>query len=285
MWNLALNDAPETFPHTAALWDGAPEVCRLGLATRGNTCLAPEDVRAALDRGVNCLNWCGHPDGLSRAVRELSPEARAGIVVIAQVTARDAAGMREGLDAALRAVGHGYLDCVTLYYIESRAEWEFVAGADGALTALREAKRDGRLRAIGLTSHQRRLAAEIAETGELDMLMVRYNAAHRGAETEVFPAAARLGLPVVTYTGLRWGALLRPTPGDPPGFVPPPAPEWYRFALACPGVAVGLMAPDGRRELEADLTLLDDWRPPSPEEAAELRAHGDRVHAHAREFV
>ena len=34
-------------------------------------------------------------------------------------------------------------------------------------------------------------------------------------------------MPVVTYTGLRWGALLRGTPDDPPDFEPPGAPYWY----------------------------------------------------------
>ena len=281
--SLYTSDA-RPFARTATLWPGAPEVCRLGLAARGNTHLAPEDVRHALDRGVNCLNWCGQPDGLSQAVRELSPAERSRVVVIAQITARDYAGMRDGLDAALREVGHGYLDCVTLYYIESREEWARVSGPDGALPALKNAKTAGRIRAIGLTSHQRPLAAEIARTGELDLLMIRYNAAHRGAEAEVFPVTEELGLPVVTYTGLRWGDLLKPTPEDPPGFSPPPAPEWYRFVLTDPRVLVGVMAPNDRAELEEDLALLDDWRAPSAAEYATLVAHGERVHRSARGF-
>ena len=48
--------------------------------------------------------------------------------------------------------------------------------------------------------------------------MIRYNAAHRGAEREVFPVTDAIGMPVIAYTALRWGALLRPTPDDPPGF-------------------------------------------------------------------
>jgi hypothetical protein len=33
--------------------------------------------------------------------------------------------------------------------------------------------------------------------------MVRYNAAPRGAERDVFPVTGALGLPVITYTALR----------------------------------------------------------------------------------
>ena len=37
-----------------------------------------------------------------------------------------------------------------------------------------------------MTSHTRKLAAEMASSGLLDVIMVRYNAAHRGAEEEIF---------------------------------------------------------------------------------------------------
>src|SRR5262249_19988585 len=156
------------------------------------------------------------------------------------------------LNGILRQLQTDYVDVLTFYYVEEPAEWEQIAGPGGALEYLVTAKRNGRVRFLGLTSHQRRLAAEIARSGALDLLMIRYNAADRGAETEVFPVTDVLGMPVVVYTCLRWGALLRPTPDDPPGFVVPRAPAWYRFALQAPSVTVALMAPDSRTELEED---------------------------------
>jgi aryl-alcohol dehydrogenase-like predicted oxidoreductase len=137
---------------------------------------------------------------------------------------------------------------------------------------------------LGLTTHRRRLAASVARTGLLDLLMVRYSAAHRGAETEVFPVAGALGIPVITYTSLRWGALLQPTPDDPPGFDVPPAAAWYRFVLQSPSVAVALAAPDGRAELEEDLAVLDASGPLSAEEYERLAEHGRRVRRHGGAF-
>ena len=118
----------------------------------------------------------------------------------------------------------------------------------------------------------------------LDALMLRYNAAHRGAETDVFPITDSIGLPVVAYTCLRWGALMASTLSDPEGYTPPPAPEWYRYALANPSVSVALMAPNDRKELDHNLRLLDDWRPPSPDEMAAMTEHGDRVYKTAGSF-
>jgi len=114
--------------------------------------------------------------------------------------------------------------------------------------------------------------------------MIRYNAAHRGAEQDVFPVTDALGLPVVVYTCLRWGALMGRTPDDPPGFLPLPAPLWYRFALQTPSVTVALMAPDNRAELDEDLTVLEAQGPLRAEEYARLAEHGQRVRRHAGTF-
>ena len=262
---------------------GTPN-CRLGLASRGDTGLTSEDVHHAVDFGINFLNWCGTPDnGMSRAVAELGAR-RKDVMVCAQFEARTAADAAAELAAMLQQLRTDYLDVLTFYYVEEPAEWDQIAGAGGALEYCAAARRDGRVRLLGLTTHQRRVAASVARTGLLDLLMVRYNAAHRGAETEVFPVAAAVRMPVVTYTSLRWGALLQSTPDDPPGFDVPPAAMWYRFVLQSPSVAVALAAPDSRAELEEDLAVLDAPGPLSPQEYDRLAAHGRRVRRHGGAF-
>ena len=270
-------------PRWTALDDRGPRVLRLGLATRGNTHLEADDVVHAVTRGVNYLNWCGYDDGLARALRERRID-RSQVVVAMQLESRDARCAARELEQSLRTLGTGLIDVVTFYYVEEQREWDAIIGPRGALEALREARDKGQVRLIGLTTHQRRLGARCAESGKLDLLMIRYNAAHRGAEQDVFGVTGRLRIPVVSFTAQRWGALGQSTPDDPPGFQPPAAREWYRFALAHPSVSVVLMAPANRRELEDDLTLLDDWRPPRPDEFAALIAHGGRVRRHAGTF-
>jgi predicted aldo/keto reductase-like oxidoreductase len=257
-------------------------VCRLGLASRPDGVLTEDDVHHALTRGVNFLNWPGGADALSRVVAALGPRRR-DVIVCAQFEARTAADAREELKRMLADLNTDYVDLLTFYYVEEAAEWEQLTGPDGALAFCRAAQRDGRVRLLGVTTHQRPLAAAMVESGELDALMIRYNAAHRGAETEVFPLTQARGVPVVAYTALRWGGLLRPTPDDPPGFVVPRAPAWYRFALHHPAVTVALAAPHNREELDEDLTVLQ-LPPLSAEESAALAAHGQRVRRHAGQF-
>jgi predicted aldo/keto reductase-like oxidoreductase len=264
-------------------------VCRLGLAAHVQTSISVEDVLYALQRGVNFLNWPGEadspgsPDAFSEAVAGLGP-LRASVVVCIQFGARTAAEARTELHSVLATLRTDYIDVLTCYYVEEAEEWQALASPSGALAYLQDARRDGVVRRIGITSHQRPLAAEIARTGLIDVLMIRYNAAHRGAEREVFPVTDSLRMPVIAYTAQRWGALSRPTPSDPPGFCPPAAPAWYRFVLQSPSVAVTMAAPHTRTELEQDLEVLRAGEPLPTSEYELLAAHGDRVRRHAGSF-
>jgi predicted aldo/keto reductase-like oxidoreductase len=269
--------------YSVELGPAMPVVCRLGLATRGGSRLHGRDVEFAIARGMNYLNWCGHEDGLSQTIASLGRE-RSKVVVAIQLQARDADGAAREFEGILTRLHIDYLDIATLYYVESQEEWNRIVSQGGAMEVLLAQKQAGRLHLIGLTSHQRRLAAGWAETGNLDLLMVRYNAAHRGAAREIFPLTSCRKLPVVTFTGLRWGALLRSTTEDPPGFQPPAARDCYRFCLANRHISVVLSAPANREELGDALALLDDWRAPSQAELEALCQHGDRVKRHAGIF-
>jgi aryl-alcohol dehydrogenase-like predicted oxidoreductase len=272
--------------HAAAF--GKP-VCRLGLASRGDSEITTDDVLFAVERGVNFLNWPGEsdgprgPDAFSEAVAALG-RGRDSVVVCVQLGAWTAAEAADELRSVLSTLRTDYIDVLTLYYVERAAQWQQLIAPGGALVYCRRALRDGRIRRVGVTSHQRCLAAEMARSGLLDALMIRYNAAHRGAEREVFPTSDARQLPVIAYTALRWGALLRGTADDPAGFVVPAAPDWYRFVLQSPSVAVTLAAPYTRAELEQDLEVLQATGPLPAEEYARLAEHGDRVRRHAGNF-
>jgi predicted aldo/keto reductase-like oxidoreductase len=273
---------------TSAQAFGQP-VCRLGLASYGQTAITPDDVLSAVDQGVNFLNWQGLAEGATAgdafpaAISSLGT-ARRSVIVCVQFGARNQGDAATELRSALAALGTDYIDILTLYYVERKDEWDAIIAPDGAFRYLQAAKRDGTVRRIGITSHQRNLAAEMARSGLLDTIMIRYNAAHRGAERDVFPVTQRLVLPVIAYTALRWGALLRPTPDDPAGFMVPRPAGWYRFVLQHPAVAVTLAAPQTQAELKQDLSVLAAAGPLTDEEYTALADQGERVRRHAGGF-
>jgi predicted aldo/keto reductase-like oxidoreductase len=106
--------------------------------------------------------------------------------------------------------------------------------------------------------------------------MCRYNAAHRGAEREIFAGLGASRPGIVTYTATRWGRLLRPLDGH----TPMTGPECYRFALGHPVVDVALCGARSFTELAENVTGVLEG--PLPEQRLEeIRRFGDAVRATA----
>jgi aryl-alcohol dehydrogenase-like predicted oxidoreductase len=174
-------------------------------------------------------------------------------------------------DGLVRKLGVDTIDVFQLFWVRSR--WY----TDGRTwPAMQRLKDQGKVRALGNSCHDRPLARALVDELGLDVLMCRYNAAHRGAEREIF---ASLGAPrpgIVTYTATRWGRLLRPLDDH----TPMTAPECYRFVLGNPVVDVALCGAGSFAELAEDVAGVLDG--PLPEQRLEeVRRFGDAVRATA----
>src|SRR5262249_36274173 len=144
---------------------------------------------------------------------------------------------------------------------------------DAALT-LREA---GKARSIMVSCHHRPTFARYVADPVYGAIMVRYNAAHRGAEQEVFPCVLESNDKpgVVAYTATRWGGLIdrRLVPASEEL---PRASDCYRFALGNPAVDVVLCGPKDGAELDEAMAALDRGAL-APDELAWMKRVGDGV--------
>jgi predicted aldo/keto reductase-like oxidoreductase len=238
-----------------------------------------EVERAFHDYGIN--TFLAHPwmKGQCEGVRRL---IRAGhrdeLVLVSEASLPFAGSVRRALDKHLRRLETDHLDVWLLGWVRHR--WYTRAAVWSELQRL---KAEGKVRAIGFSSHDRPLAAALGRELPADVLMIRYNAAHRGAEREIFTPLADLGdrrPGIIAYTATRWGMLLKPLPGR--GF--PTAmtgPECYRFALGHPMVDMVWCAARTPEELRADVA----GALAGPLEAArreEVCRFGDAVHRAAQ---
>jgi aryl-alcohol dehydrogenase-like predicted oxidoreductase len=187
--------------------------------------------------------------------------------------------LRRTLEKRLTQLRTDYIDVFHFLGVMKRRQFE--GRAKDELLALRE---DSRVRAVSISCHDRAYAGELATEGSLDALMIRYNAAHRGAEGDIFPRleAHRPGL--ISYTATRWTALLRRPRGWPADGRVPTAALCYRFVLSNPAVDVCLTAPANARQLRDNLAALAAGPLPQDDDAF-LRAFGDAVHARQKWFL
>ena len=148
------------------------------------------------------------------------------------------------------------VEVVDVFFAEYVAPGEDMDEVMEALDELQRWKEEGVIRYVGATVHSRALALELIECGRVEVLMHRYNMAHRGAEEKVLPAALAAAMPVVAFTCTRWGSLLAGH-GQWQGPVPK-AGDCYRYALDHKAVQLALTAPQNAAELRENLAILNN---------------------------
>jgi len=186
--------------------------------------------------------------------------------------------VRRGLEKCLRLLGTDHLDVWLIGWLRKR--WYV---RDSVWSAMKRLREEGKTAAIGFSSHNRKLAAQLARELPADVLMIRYNASHRGAEREVFEALADIGdrrPGIIAYTATRWGMLLKPLPkrGFPRALS---GSDCYRFVLGQPMVDLVWCAAATPAELREDVEGALAG-PLSPLRREEICRFGDVVHETAR---
>jgi aryl-alcohol dehydrogenase-like predicted oxidoreductase len=266
------------FLHSTLGRTGWP-VFRLGLSASYRP--GREAVHRAIDGGVNYFFAYGFDGQMLGTLRDVFRTHRRELIVATGgynwVLWRS--NLRKALEKRLRQLGTDYLDVFMFLGVMKPRQFP-----DGVLEEMVRFRQEGKVRAIGISTHHRRLAGELAARGALDVLMIRYNAAHRGAESDVFPHLGAHDPGVVSYTATRWSQLLRRTRGWPAGRPIPTAGQAYRFVLSNPHVDLALTAPSSPGQLEENLAEVAKG-PLSDEEMAFMREYGDAVHRARKWFM
>jgi len=244
-------------------------VHRLGLA--GNFGLSSTGIESAFDAGLNYLFWTPRMKTVTPILRARLQQNREQMVVASGPTTGWFGGhLVRATDKLLKTLDTDYIDILQLFWLGKTSAW-----TEGTVDALLQLRESGKDRRIGVSIHVRKRAGELSADSPLDMLMVRYNAAHPGAEQDIFPHVTPDKTAVVAYTATRWRKLLR-RPRGWDGRIPTAA-DCYRFCLSSPAVDITLCGPKNEDQLNENLKGLEAG-PMEEEEMAWMREFGRVVH-------
>jgi aryl-alcohol dehydrogenase-like predicted oxidoreductase len=233
-------------------------VSRLGLASQY---LKEVDcVQAAFEAGINYFfSYDLSSDRLSGELKPLLTTQRDAIFIATGSESRHPDTLQQYLDQVRRSLYVSereslHTDVIDAFFAEYLSQEDNPHEVEAMLSQLQRWKAEGCIRYVGASTHNREIALQLIEQGGWDVLMLRYNMAHRKAEEEVLPAAQAAGLPVIAFTCTRWGSLLKRHPQwhEPA----PTAADCYRYALHHPAVQVALTAPATYSQLQENLTAL-----------------------------
>jgi aryl-alcohol dehydrogenase-like predicted oxidoreductase len=252
---------------------------RLGLSASYRP--GKQAIYKALDEGVNYFFAYGFDGQMTSAMREVVKTKRNDIVLAtgAYNLILGHPNLRRTLEKRLRQFGTDYIDVFLFLGVMKPKEFP-----PQALEEMQRFKEEGKVRSIGMSCHNRKFAGEMAAKNALDVLMIRYNAAHRGAEQDIFPHVQNKNVGIVAYTATRWTYLLRRPKEYPKNERVPTAADCYRFVLSNPHVDVCLTAPRKLKDFEENLAgvrrgaLAED-------DMSFMKSFGDAVYRQQKWFM
>ena len=242
-------------------------VGRMGIAASYGVPAAA--VERAFEHGINYFYWgTFRRNPFGEAIRNLKPQ-RERFVLVVQSYSRIPKLVGWSVERALRKLGLDYADILLL------GLWNKPV-SQGILEAAQAVRERGLVRCLAVSSHHRPLISKLSLGRDFDVIHFRYNAAHPGAETDIFPYLPARNLPgMVAYTATSWGQLLNPRK-LPAGERVPTAADCYRFVLSRPEIDVCMSGPANTEEANAAIEALE--RGPMPaDELAWMRRAGSAV--------
>ena len=228
------------------------EVGRIGISSSFGAETAV--YHEALEHGCNYFNWGTFIRGRSSAFQtffnEIVSAGKREKVVLGLLSYSHSNLLGDMfLKSALRRLGTDYVDGLILGYYPKRP-------AQRVLDWAQKVKAQGLVRAIGMTTHNRRVVVPLAREGLIDYFHIRYNAVHRGAEQDIFAPTTRPGPGLVSFTATSWGQLLKQKK-MPAGAVAPTAGDCYRFVLSRDEIDVCMMGVRNLAMLKENLQIIE----------------------------
>lgn len=176
----------------------------------------------------------------------LEKVGRDKFVLATKSMARDYQGMKNDIKISLKNLRTEYIDLYQLHNVRTEADFNKVISEDGALRALKEAKKEGIIKHIGMTSHDLNTLEKGVESGYFDTIQFPYNPVERQAE-ELFKKANSLGLGVIVMKPLAGGAITN-------------AELSLRFILENKNISVAIPGMDNIEQVKENARVGNEYR-------------------------
>jgi predicted aldo/keto reductase-like oxidoreductase len=231
-------------------------------------------VSAALENGINFFDnaWEYH-DGrseevLGRALRGKRDQAFLMTKVCSHGRKRDVA--MKMLEDSLRRLQTDHLDLWQIHEVIYDNDPDLHFAPDGAVEALTQAKRDGKVRFVGFTGHKDpdihlKMLSHRYPFDTVQMPLNPFDKHYRSFQDAVIPEAQRQGIVPIGMKSMGGG-------GEPVkrGVATPE--ELLRYAMSVPGILTTVSGMDSYDVFKQNLAIATNFTPMTKEEMTALEA-------------
>jgi hypothetical protein len=213
-------------------------------------------LRHCFELGVTFFDTANMYGDSEQKIGAALESVRSQVVLATKTLKRDAEGAARHLDLSLQNLKTRQIDIYQLHQVADRQTLDQVMGPGGAYEALDKARSEGKIRFIGLSSHNTQTAIEACRSGRFDTIQIPFNFIEQDPAKELFQVAEEMDLGVIGMKPLAGGVLER-------------ADLCFRFLQQYPKV---VPIPGMRAKEEADeiVGLYERLQAPSAEQLEEM---------------
>lgn len=168
---------------------------------------AVELIKASKENGINFIDTArayGRSEELiGYGIKETGRE---NWYIATKSPARTYETMKKDIDISLKKLNIDTIDLYQMHNVKTVEAYEQVMSSNGALRALKEARAQGKIKAIGITSHTLAILEDAVETGEFATIQFPYNPVEPQAEG-LFNRAKELNIGVIVMKPVAGGAI------------------------------------------------------------------------------
>ena len=144
-------------------------------------------VRRCLDLGVNLIDTANAYTTSEGRIGKAIAGRREGLIIATKTLSRKPGEITKHLEQSLAQLGTGYIDLYQLHSVSDFATLDFILSPGGPLPMLEEAVKAGKIRHIGITSHQIDVAKKAVASGRFASMMFPFNFVTDEAAGELLP--------------------------------------------------------------------------------------------------
>jgi hypothetical protein len=164
-------------------------------------------LRRAYDNGITLFDTANAYLDSEEKIGRAFDGLRSRLVIATKTLKRDGAGAEADIDLSLQRMRTDYIDIFQIHQVSLETDYQTATGPDGVLEAVYRAKKAGKIRHIGMTSHSIEMAAKLIKTGLFSTIQFPFNFIESRPVQELHPVAREEKMGILAMKPFGGGAL------------------------------------------------------------------------------
>ena len=164
-------------------------------------------VRRCLELGINYIDTANGYTTSEERIGKAVAGKREKVIIATKTGGRTREEVEKHLDLSLKRLQSDYIDLYQFHGVNNDKHYNAIIEPDGLLSFVEKAKKAGKIRHIGITSHQIDMAKRAVASDLFETIMFPFNFVTDEAATELIPLARQHDVGFIVMKPLAGGML------------------------------------------------------------------------------